>query len=93
MFGSLLERPLVATDAVDRYPLLVSMFDKELDCCKRLYNKHIQTAEELGESHNDACILHSTQFSHLTERCVSAGCKFMDPTRLLRLGMKMNVKN
>ncbi|XP_054457284.1 dynein heavy chain 9, axonemal isoform X2 [Anoplopoma fimbria] len=48
MFGCLLERPLVATDALDRYPLLVSMFDKELDCCKRLYNKHIQTAEELG---------------------------------------------
>nr|XP_033467962.1 dynein heavy chain 9, axonemal [Epinephelus lanceolatus] len=48
MFGSLLERPLVATDALDRYPLLVSMFDKELDGCKRLYNKHIQTAEEQG---------------------------------------------
>eukprot|EP00064_Thunnus_orientalis_P003474 superscaffoldBa00000283_g3483 len=48
MFGSLLERPLVAEDALDRYPLLVSMFDRELDCCKRLYNKHIQIAEELG---------------------------------------------
>uniref|UniRef100_A0A8C4GZ62 Dynein heavy chain 9, axonemal n=1 Tax=Dicentrarchus labrax TaxID=13489 RepID=A0A8C4GZ62_DICLA len=48
MFGSLLERPLVATDALDRYPLLVSMFNKELDCCKLLYSKHIQTAEELG---------------------------------------------
>ncbi|XP_028422796.1 dynein axonemal heavy chain 9 isoform X2 [Perca flavescens] len=48
MFGSLLERPLVATDAVARYPVLVSLFDKELDCCKRLYNKHIQTVEELG---------------------------------------------
>lgn len=58
MFGSLLERPLVATDALDRYPLLVSMFDKELDCCKLLYNKHIHTAEELGETQNDACILH-----------------------------------
>ena len=51
MFGSLLERPLVATDAVARYPVLVSLFDKELDCCKRLYNKHIQTVEELGEQH------------------------------------------
>ncbi|XP_042364236.1 dynein heavy chain 9, axonemal [Plectropomus leopardus] len=48
MFGSLLERPLVAADAVDRYPLLVSMFDKELDYCKHLYNKHTQTAEEQG---------------------------------------------
>lgn len=56
MFGSLLERPLVAEDAVDRYPLLVSMFDRELDCCKLLYNKHIEIAEELGEICNNACI-------------------------------------
>ncbi|KAM7382161.1 hypothetical protein PAMA_012837 [Pampus argenteus] len=48
MFGGLLERPLVAEDALARYPLLVSMFDRELDCCKLLYNKHIQIAEELG---------------------------------------------
>lgn len=50
MFGSLLERPLVAADVMARYPLLVSMLDKELDCCKLLYDKHIQTAEELGKS-------------------------------------------
>lgn len=56
MFGSLLERPLVATDALDKYPLLVSMFDKELDCCKILYNKHIQAAEEWGEIHNKVFI-------------------------------------
>uniref|UniRef100_A0A671VTL3 Dynein axonemal heavy chain 17 n=1 Tax=Sparus aurata TaxID=8175 RepID=A0A671VTL3_SPAAU len=48
MFGSLLQRPLVAADAQDRNPLLVSMMDRELDCCKLLFNKHIQTAEELG---------------------------------------------
>ncbi|XP_032397932.1 dynein heavy chain 9, axonemal [Etheostoma spectabile] len=48
MFGSLLERPLVATDAGARYPVLVSLFDNELDCCKHLYNKQIQTAAELG---------------------------------------------
>ncbi|KAM7371234.1 hypothetical protein PAMP_010722 [Pampus punctatissimus] len=48
MFGGLLERPLVAEDALARYPLLLSMFDRELDCCKLLYNKHIQIAEELG---------------------------------------------
>ncbi|KAK5876299.1 hypothetical protein CesoFtcFv8_025666 [Champsocephalus esox] len=48
MFGGLLERPLVATDALDRFPLLVSMFDKELDCCTRLYKKHIKPAEEQG---------------------------------------------
>uniref|UniRef100_A0A7N6A5B3 Dynein, axonemal, heavy chain 9 n=1 Tax=Anabas testudineus TaxID=64144 RepID=A0A7N6A5B3_ANATE len=50
MFGSLLERPLVAADALDRYPNLVFMFDKELDCCKVLYNKHIQSAEALGSA-------------------------------------------
>uniref|UniRef100_A0A4W6G5D9 Dynein axonemal heavy chain 17 n=1 Tax=Lates calcarifer TaxID=8187 RepID=A0A4W6G5D9_LATCA len=50
MFGSLLERPLVGADALDRYPLLVSMLDKELDCCKLLYDRHIQTADELGET-------------------------------------------
>uniref|UniRef100_A0A4W6G4Y5 Dynein axonemal heavy chain 17 n=1 Tax=Lates calcarifer TaxID=8187 RepID=A0A4W6G4Y5_LATCA len=50
MFGSLLERPLVGADALDRYPLLVSMLDKELDCCKLLYDRHIQTADELGSS-------------------------------------------
>ncbi|XP_053270380.1 dynein axonemal heavy chain 9-like [Pleuronectes platessa] len=48
MFGSLLERPLVAADAVSRYPLLVTVFEKELNCCKLVYDKHIQLAEELG---------------------------------------------
>lgn len=74
MFGGLLERPLVAADALDRYPLLVSMFDKELDCCKLLYDRHVRTAEELGESHSGACVLRG----HVTER----RCKFMDPTGL-----------
>lgn len=57
MFGSLLERPLVAADALDRYPNLVFMFDKELDCCKVLYNKHIQSAEALGKILNNFCIV------------------------------------
>lgn len=50
MFGSLLERPLVARDALERYPQLVCMFDKELDCCKLLYDQHVRAAVELGES-------------------------------------------
>ncbi|XP_034563350.1 dynein heavy chain 9, axonemal [Notolabrus celidotus] len=50
MFGSLLERPIVAADALDRYPLLVSMFDRELDCCRVLYNKHIMAAKKLAGS-------------------------------------------
>ncbi|XP_064179132.1 dynein heavy chain 9, axonemal [Anguilla rostrata] len=48
MFGSLLARPLIVADAEDRYPLLVSMFDRELDCCKLLYNRHVQREEELS---------------------------------------------
>nr|XP_006635186.1 PREDICTED: dynein heavy chain 9, axonemal isoform X1 [Lepisosteus oculatus] len=48
MFGSLLERPLIAADAEDRYPLLISMFDKELDNAKVLFNKHVHKEEELG---------------------------------------------
>ncbi|XP_051927996.1 dynein heavy chain 9, axonemal [Hippocampus zosterae] len=50
MFGSLLERPKVAQDAMDRYPRLVSMFDKDLDNCKVLYHEHIQIANELGSA-------------------------------------------
>ncbi|AWP17229.1 putative dynein heavy chain 9 axonemal [Scophthalmus maximus] len=50
MFGGLLERPLVAADALDRYPLLVSAFDKELDDCKLLYDRYIQRTEELGST-------------------------------------------
>ncbi|XP_066560773.1 dynein axonemal heavy chain 9 [Amia ocellicauda] len=48
MFGSLLERPLIASDAHDRYPLLISMFDRELDCAKMLYSRHLQKEQELG---------------------------------------------
>lgn len=50
MFGSLLERPLLAGDVQERYPRLISMFDKELDCCKFLYDQRMKTAEDLGES-------------------------------------------
>ncbi|KAM3592376.1 uncharacterized protein V6R79_017533 [Siganus canaliculatus] len=48
MFGGLLERPIVAGVAVERYPVLVSLFDKELECCQILYNKHVQAAADLG---------------------------------------------
>lgn len=52
MFGSLLERPLVATYALTQYPHLVAMFEKELDCCGLIYNRHLQTSQKLGESPN-----------------------------------------
>ncbi|KAL6475225.1 hypothetical protein MHYP_G00162650 [Metynnis hypsauchen] len=51
MFGSLLERPLIGADAQKKYPALITMFDKELDCCKTLYKRHMQSDEELGYTH------------------------------------------
>lgn len=59
MFGGLLERPLVAADALDRYPLLVSAFDKELDDCKLLYDRYIQRTEELGEIQYNSSIFYN----------------------------------
>nr|XP_057916965.1 dynein heavy chain 9, axonemal [Doryrhamphus excisus] len=50
MFGGLLERPLVAQDAMVKYPRLVSMSGKELDGCKHLYHTQIKTANEPGSS-------------------------------------------
>lgn len=49
MFGSLLERPLIAADAYEKYPLLIRMYDRELDCCKLLFRKQTQMAEKMGE--------------------------------------------
>ncbi|XP_032430935.1 dynein axonemal heavy chain 9 [Xiphophorus hellerii] len=50
MFAGLIERPLIAVDAVGKYPLLLSMFDKELDSCKHLYNKQMKAVKELGSA-------------------------------------------
>lgn len=52
MFGSLLDRPLVAAYALTQYPCLLAMFDIELDCCMLIYDRHLQTSQELGESSN-----------------------------------------
>ncbi|XP_068120654.1 dynein axonemal heavy chain 9 isoform X2 [Hyperolius riggenbachi] len=46
MFGSLLERPLIARDAFDKYPLLVSMFDQELDDAKAIFDQHMTEETE-----------------------------------------------
>ncbi|XP_041939413.1 dynein heavy chain 9, axonemal [Alosa sapidissima] len=48
MFGSLLERPLIAADAHEKYPLLIRMYDHELDCCKLLFRKQTQMVEKMG---------------------------------------------
>lgn len=56
MFGSLLERPLVAAYALNQYPRLIAMFDKELDCCKVIFDRHVQTLEDLGESKQSGAV-------------------------------------
>ncbi|XP_032831905.2 dynein axonemal heavy chain 9 isoform X1 [Petromyzon marinus] len=48
MFGSLLERPLIADDANVHLPRLVTMFDQDLDSAKVIYNRHIATEKDLG---------------------------------------------
>ncbi|KAA0725373.1 Dynein heavy chain 9, axonemal [Triplophysa tibetana] len=48
MFGSLLERPLLAAKAQSRYPILITMFDNELECCRRLFKSQIQIEEAQG---------------------------------------------
>ncbi|GCC26775.1 hypothetical protein chiPu_0005195 [Chiloscyllium punctatum] len=48
MFGSLLERPLIAADASDKYPRLIVMYTKELDDVKHIYNRQMEKAADFG---------------------------------------------
>ncbi|XP_048343352.1 dynein axonemal heavy chain 9-like [Sphaerodactylus townsendi] len=48
IFGSLLERPLIAADASAKYHLLITIFDRDLDDAKWIYLEHIQEEAELG---------------------------------------------
>ncbi|XP_064890576.1 dynein axonemal heavy chain 9 isoform X6 [Columba livia] len=48
MFGSLLERPVIAADAADKYSVLISMFSRALDHARLIYSRHIQTELKLG---------------------------------------------
>ncbi|XP_074967774.1 dynein axonemal heavy chain 9 [Phalacrocorax aristotelis] len=48
MFGSLLERPVIAADAADKYSVLISMFSRALDHARLIYSRHIQAELELG---------------------------------------------
>uniref|UniRef100_G1KU34 Dynein axonemal heavy chain 17 n=1 Tax=Anolis carolinensis TaxID=28377 RepID=G1KU34_ANOCA len=48
IFGSLLERPLIAAEAGSKYHLLITKFDRELDDAKLIYLKHIQEKVQLG---------------------------------------------
>ncbi|KAM6297516.1 dynein axonemal heavy chain 9 [Aegotheles albertisi] len=48
MFGSLLERPVIAADAAEKYPVLIRMFNSALDHARLIYSRHIQAELELG---------------------------------------------
>ncbi|NXN96056.1 DYH9 protein, partial [Rhinopomastus cyanomelas] len=48
MFGSLLERPVIAADAAAKYPVLIGMFSSALDHARLIYCRHIQAELELG---------------------------------------------
>ncbi|XP_044152524.1 dynein axonemal heavy chain 9 [Bufo gargarizans] len=48
MFGSLLDRPIIARDAFDKYPLLITMFEEELDTAKAIYDRHMLEVTEQG---------------------------------------------
>ncbi|NWX21666.1 DYH9 protein, partial [Aegotheles bennettii] len=48
MFGSLLERPVIAADAAEKYPVLIRMFNSALDQARLIYSRHIQAELELG---------------------------------------------
>ncbi|KAM9371423.1 dynein axonemal heavy chain 9-like [Phaethornis superciliosus] len=48
MFGSLLERPVIAADAADKCSVLTKMFSRALDHARLIYSRHIQAEQKLG---------------------------------------------
>ncbi|XP_009867872.1 PREDICTED: dynein heavy chain 9, axonemal-like, partial [Apaloderma vittatum] len=48
MFGSLLERPVIAADAAGKYSVLIRMFNSALDHARLIYSRHIKAELELG---------------------------------------------
>ncbi|KAM6469113.1 dynein axonemal heavy chain 9 [Liasis olivaceus] len=50
IFGSLLERSMIAVDAYDKYNFLIKMFERDLDDAKLIYLKRIEEETEIGYS-------------------------------------------
>ncbi|KAG8543423.1 hypothetical protein GDO81_024705, partial [Engystomops pustulosus] len=48
MFGSLLDRPIIAHDAFDKYPVLITTYEEELDDAKAIYDRHMMEVTEQG---------------------------------------------
>ena len=49
MAGSLLERPVVARDASERYLVLIHMFGEDLDAVRLIHSQHVQEEAEHGK--------------------------------------------
>lgn len=49
MFGSLLERPVIAAHAASKYSDLVHMFSSALSDVRLIYSRHVRAELELGE--------------------------------------------
>ena len=47
--GSLLDRPLIKADFEEKYPILVSMMNKELDTAKEIYDQQVATKGSHGK--------------------------------------------
>ena len=45
MMGSLIERPLVHQDFQHKYPILLAMFDQELDNAKLIFDQQVALAQ------------------------------------------------
>ncbi|XP_070790567.1 dynein axonemal heavy chain 9 [Pituophis catenifer annectens] len=50
IFGSLLDRPMIAAEAYDKFNFLITMFDKDLDDAKLIYLKRIEEETDIGYS-------------------------------------------
>ncbi|TRY82989.1 hypothetical protein DNTS_022847 [Danionella cerebrum] len=48
MFGQLLEQPLIRAEAHFKYPVLIKLFNKELDSCNKIYKRQMCMEDEKG---------------------------------------------
>uniref|UniRef100_A0A8C3LGS3 Dynein axonemal heavy chain 9 n=1 Tax=Chrysolophus pictus TaxID=9089 RepID=A0A8C3LGS3_CHRPC len=79
MFGSLLERPVIAVDVAGKYSDLVHMFSNALSDARLIYSRHIRAELELGEVQTRKCpdafqnMLIYQQNSRKTLKCSDTG--------------------
>ena len=49
IFGTLVQRKLIANELSDKMPMLVSMLNDEMDEAKTIYNKQLKRVKDTGE--------------------------------------------